>query len=63
MTGAEREVLALLRGGASNAEISASRGVTSNTLRTQLRNMYRKLGVEGRTQAVAAAERLGLLGP
>ena len=63
LTGAEREVLALLRGGASNAEISASRGVTSNTLRTQLRNMYRKLGVEGRTQAVAAAERLGLLGP
>lgn len=60
LTGAEREVLTLLRAGASNAEIATSRGVTSNTLRTQLRNLYRKLGVESRVQAVASAERLGL---
>lgn len=60
LTGAEREVLALLRAGASNAEIAASRSVTSNTLRTQLRHLYRKLGATGRAQAVAAAERMGL---
>jgi len=60
-TAAEREILALLRQGRSNAEIAALRGVTQNTVRTQLRLLYRKLRVEGRVEAVALAERADVL--
>lgn len=57
----ERQILALLRRGLGNAEIATARGVSHNTIRTQIRLLYRKLGVGDRAEAVAAAERLRLL--
>ncbi len=57
----EREILVLLRRGAANPEIAAARGVSHNTVRTQIRLLYRKLGATDRTEAVAIAERLRLL--
>lgn len=57
----EREILALQRRGVGNADIAAIRGVSHNTIRTQIRLLYRKLGVTSRAEAVAVAERLSLL--
>lgn len=57
ITEAERDILALLTDGRTNAEIAAIRGVSHNTVRTQLRLLYRKIGVTDRAGAVAFAER------
>ena len=58
----ERElvVLSYLPSRLTNAEIAAQLYVSLNTLKTHLRNIYRKLGVSGRREAIEAAERLGL---
>lgn len=54
----EREIVALLGRGLSNAEIAEARSVSPNTVRTQLRMLYRKLGAANRSEAVAATTRL-----
>lgn len=43
------------------AEIAAARAVSRNTVKTQLRSLFQKLGVGSRRDAVTAARRLGLL--
>lgn len=43
------------------AEISAQLAVSENTVKSQLRSLYRKLGVSSRIAAVDAASRAGLL--
>jgi DNA-binding CsgD family transcriptional regulator len=45
---AERETLRYLRSGLSNAEIASRRGVSVNTVRTQVSSMLEKLGLSGR---------------
>jgi LuxR family transcriptional regulator, maltose regulon positive regulatory protein len=42
-------------------EIAAARAVSVNTVKTHLRSIYRKLGVEGRRAAVEIGRRRGLL--
>ncbi|MEW1955432.1 AAA family ATPase [Terrabacter sp. NPDC080008] len=42
-------------------EIAAARSVSANTVKTQLRSIFDKLGVSSRREAVAAGRRLGLL--
>ena len=61
LSGAERETIALLRAGLTNAEIARRRFVSINTVRTQLRMLFRKLGVSSRAHAVERAEQLGLV--
>lgn len=56
----EREVLRLLAQGLSNKELARELSVTENTVKTHLANLYAKLGVRRRTEALAAARRLGL---
>lgn len=56
----EREVLQLLAQGLSNKALARSLGVSENTIKTHLANVYAKLGVGKRTEALAAARRLGL---
>jgi LuxR family maltose regulon positive regulatory protein len=51
----ERQVLRLLGGRLSLREIAAELRVSPNTIKTQTRSIYRKLGVSTREQAVAAA--------
>lgn len=57
----ERRVLDLLAQGRSNKEIARELGVSANTVKTHLANVYAKLGARRRTEAVAAARRSGLI--
>jgi ATP/maltotriose-dependent transcriptional regulator MalT len=58
----ELEVLRLLSDGRSNAEIARDMFVERSTVKTHLIHLYRKLGVSSRTQAIARARALRLLG-
>jgi len=57
----ELEVLQCLAGGLSNDEIAARLFVSQNTVKTHLSNLYSKLDVRRRTQAVEKARVLGLV--
>jgi LuxR family maltose regulon positive regulatory protein len=61
VTARELEVLRLLAAGASNAEMARDLVVEQSTIKTHLINLYGKLGVHSRTQAVARARALHLL--
>lgn len=61
LTPRETEVLEQLRKTASFAEIAANLHVSANTIKTQVRGLYRKLGVSGRDEALRAAYLQGLL--
>jgi DNA-binding CsgD family transcriptional regulator len=50
LTGAEREVVLGVLSDKSNAEIAQSRRVSVNTIANQLRAVYQKLGVSGRSE-------------
>jgi DNA-binding NarL/FixJ family response regulator len=56
------EVLRLLGEGRSNKEISAALAIADRTVRAHLTELFRTLKVASRTQAILAAQRLGLLG-
>jgi DNA-binding NarL/FixJ family response regulator len=61
LTQKEREVLARLAEGRSNAEIAEALFVTPATVKTHLAHIYAKLGVKGRHEALARAVALGLI--
>ena len=61
LTPRERELLALLPTHLSNAAIGERLFVSVNTVKTNLRSVYRKLGTASRAETVAVAQRLGLL--
>jgi len=57
----ELEVLRLLAAGLSNREIAEKLIVAVGTVKAHIHNIYGKLGVQSRTQAVARARELGIL--
>ena len=57
----EQEVLQLIAEGLTNPEIAARLFLALNTVKAHARNIYGKLGVHSRTQAVARARALGVL--
>jgi DNA-binding NarL/FixJ family response regulator len=62
LSGRERETLAMLADGDSNREIAAKLYLSTETVRTHVRNAMRKLDADTRTQAVALAIRQRLIG-
>jgi LuxR family maltose regulon positive regulatory protein len=61
LTEREVAVLALLPTPLSQRELAQNLFVSQNTMKTHLRAIYRKLGVESRDEAVLRARSLGLL--
>ena len=57
----EREVLAELPSMRTVSEIAEGLFLSTNTVKTHVRSIYRKLGVRNRRDAIVAARRLGLL--
>ncbi len=61
LTPREREVLAHLRLGHTNAQIGLALGSAERTVRNQLSKIYEKLGVASRAEAAAVSGELGLV--
>lgn len=57
LTEAENEVLNLIVAGHSRDQINALRGTTENSTRMHCQNIYRKLGVESRSELASMAAR------
>ena len=55
------ELLRHLADGRSTSQIAAAMSVTSNTARTRIRRVQRKLAASERGQAVEAARELGVI--
>jgi two-component system nitrate/nitrite response regulator NarL len=53
LTARERELLKALASGRTNAQLATAMGVSVNTIKFHLRNLYDKLSVRNRAQAVA----------
>jgi DNA-binding NarL/FixJ family response regulator len=63
LTKRELEVLRLIAEGWEQVEIAQQLVISPKTVSTHTQNIFRKLGVRNRVQAVAAAHQLELLGP
>ena len=61
LTPRELEIMRLIYKGYSNPEIASELVVTINTIKKHTSNIYGKLGVRSRTQAIARARELNLL--
>jgi DNA-binding CsgD family transcriptional regulator len=57
----ELEILSLLSQGHSNQEIATKLFVSLSTVKTHIQNLFEKLDVKRRTQAVEKAKRLNLI--
>jgi DNA-binding NarL/FixJ family response regulator len=62
LTEREREVLELVASGRSNAEITASLGLSPKTVRNHVSNVFAKLGVRDRSEAIVHAREAGMGG-
>jgi len=61
VTPRQREILALIAAGLSTAEVANELTLSRETVRNHLRNASRELRAHTRVEAIAAAQRLGLL--
>ena len=61
LTERELEILQMMASGASNKEIALGLSISSHTVKTHVSNIYQKLEVNDRAEAVAKALREGIL--
>jgi ATP/maltotriose-dependent transcriptional regulator MalT len=61
LTAREHEILGLLAAGMTNPQIAAQLVIGAGTVKTHTLNIYRKLEVANRTQAIVGAQALGFL--
>jgi DNA-binding NarL/FixJ family response regulator len=61
LTPAEQKILQAIVGGKSNKEIAYRSGVSENTVKTHVKNIFDKLGVSDRTSAATLAIKRGLV--
>jgi len=57
----EHEVLAMISKGFRYNEIADSLGISTNTIRAHIRNIYRKMAVKSRSEAVFEASKMGII--
>ena len=57
----EKEVLQLIENGAKNSGIAKELFITESTVKSHILNIYSKLGVNNRVQAVAKAKEMGII--
>ncbi|WP_344877066.1 response regulator transcription factor [Nonomuraea antimicrobica] len=63
LTEREREILVLIARGRSNAEIAEDLAVSPSTVKNHVTNLFAKIGVRDRAQAVIVAYEAGLIHP
>lgn len=61
LTERETEILQLMAKGAANKEISAQLSISESTVKTHISNIFQKLGVNDRTEAVTQALKRGII--
>jgi len=61
LTDRELEILRLIGDGLSNDDIAASLHISAHTVATHIQNLFRKMDVHSRAQAVAVANKTGSL--
>ncbi|WP_406543596.1 response regulator transcription factor [Clostridium ljungdahlii] len=57
----EREVLMLIEKGAKNSEIAKRLFITESTAKSHILNIFSKLSVRNRIEAVAKAKEIGII--
>ncbi len=62
LTPREQEIVELVSGGRTNAQVGRLLWLSPDTVKFHLANVYRKLDVRNRAEAVQRAQRLGLVG-
>jgi DNA-binding NarL/FixJ family response regulator len=63
MTPKEMEILGLLAKGISNKDIASELGVSVRTIKSHLADLFLKLHVSSRTEAVIVSLRSGIISP
>ena len=61
LTDKEKEVLNLLQSGLRNKDVAVKANISLTTTKWHLKNVYAKLNVSNRTEAVAKAREMNLL--
>ncbi len=61
LTDREKEILVFLANGVSNKEMAGRIFVSENTIKFHLKNIYSKLAVSSRVQAITAGRQLGII--
>ena len=61
LTDRESDVLRLVAKGYSNKAVARELGITISTVKTHLRNIFRKLDVEDRAQVIIKAIKEGII--
>jgi LuxR family maltose regulon positive regulatory protein len=63
LTAREQDVLQVIAQRRSNKEVARTLGIAPETVKTHVKNVFEKLSVEMRAQAISPAQSFGMLDP